>query len=359
MPKSSTAISLPPAHIGETALAELSKLLQQAEFAEVTKFILADENTMEHCLPRLMVELSELHDAEVIEIESGEENKDLDSCVQLWQVLTELGARRNSLFINLGGGVICDLGGFVAASFKRGMPFIHIPTTLLAQVDAAIGGKVGVNLGTLKNQIGQFAEPVATIVDPEFLKTLETKHLKAGFAEMIKHALITDRELWKQFLAIDLITVDAVSPFVDGAIRIKQAIVEQDEREAGLRKVLNFGHTAGHAIESASMEEELHLLHGEAVAAGMCIEAKISVSRGLQQQSCDEICKAIHHWFGKLQWVQPQKDKLLQKMMHDKKNRGQELNFTLLESIGKAKFDIDVESEQVSEAIDYYHNFRG
>ena len=236
------------------------------------KIILLDENTRRHCLPLL-----ETKNAELLEIESGEKNKHIQTCTQLWKTLIDLGADRHSLLINLGGGVICDIGGFVASTFKRGIDFIHIPTTLLAQADASVGGKTGVDFANLKNQVGVFSNPKAVFVFPQFLDTLDERQLRSGFAEIIKHALIRDKTLWHTIQSVDVNDRSGLTDVISQSLQIKNDIVTDDPFEKGLRKILNFGHTIGHAVESVSLRQhKKQLLHGEAVAIGMICEAYLS-----------------------------------------------------------------------------------
>ncbi|MCC6690576.1 MAG: 3-dehydroquinate synthase, partial [Bacteroidia bacterium] len=264
-------------HIGSESLKQLSNQLKKTEYKKSIFFILVDQNTIVHCLPYLIAEVKSLKNAEIIEIESGEQNKNIKVCIELWKVLGEYQANRKSVIINLGGGVICDIGGFVASTFKRGIEFINIPTTLLAQVDASVGGKTGIDFNNFKNEIGVFNNPSAVIVNPYFLKTLSKKEYLSGFAEIIKHALIADLAYWEKILKTELSDEVGIAELVKQSIAIKRKVVESDPHEKGLRKILNFGHTIGHALESYFLEKnESIVLHGEAVAAGMICEAYLS-----------------------------------------------------------------------------------
>lgn len=341
--------------VGDAALTDLGNLLATSRYEGVLKFVLVDENSKELCLPKLLLAVPELNGAEILEIESGEEHKDLDTCQGLWRALIELNARRNSILINLGGGVITDLGGFVATVFKRGIPFINVPTTLLGQVDAAIGGKVGVNFDSLKNQLGQFSMPEGVLVYPDFLKTLDERQVRSGFAEVVKHALIGDAVIWTELTKIEP-ELSQILPFVRRAVAIKQEITDKDPLEIGLRKILNFGHTSGHAMESVALEQSLDLLHGEAVAAGMCVELYLSRKLGLGTKDSDQIAQRIVSWFGKLAWVDQNRDAIAAKMWQDKKSRGTELNFTLLSQIGIAEYNVVASEEEVMDALTYYSN---
>ncbi|MFN7100541.1 MAG: 3-dehydroquinate synthase family protein, partial [Flavobacterium sp.] len=270
-----------PIYFNEEAYQELNIHLQNNSYSSI--FIIVDTNTNELCLPNFLPLLETDVAIEIIEFEAGEENKNIETCVQIWNVLTELGADRKSLVINLGGGVVTDLGGFVASTFKRGIDFIHIPTTLLSMVDASVGGKNGVDLGNLKNQIGVINVPLMVLIDTQYLETVPQTEMRSGLAEMLKHGLIYDRAYWNQFLdlaAIDYADFDAL---IYRSVEIKNEIVTQDPTEKNIRKALNFGHTLGHAIESYFLEsiEKTTLLHGEAIAVGMILESFIAMKKGL------------------------------------------------------------------------------
>ncbi|MGZ4158944.1 MAG: 3-dehydroquinate synthase, partial [Bacteroidia bacterium] len=234
-------------------------------------FILVDENTLKFCYPQLVEKIEPFEHAEIIEIDSGEESKTIEVCVQIWSALSEYGADRKSLFVNLGGGVIGDMGGFIASTFKRGMDFINIPTTLLSQVDASVGGKVGVDMNHFKNEIGVFNDPSAVFINLNFLNTLDKRQILSGFAEIIKHALIADVNYWAKVRTADFANFDSFDELVKTSVYIKNTIVLEDPKEKGIRKVLNFGHTVGHAVETFFLEQDSkkHLLHGEAIAIGM------------------------------------------------------------------------------------------
>ncbi|MGZ4118460.1 MAG: 3-dehydroquinate synthase, partial [Bacteroidia bacterium] len=241
-------------------------------------FILVDENTLKFCYPQLVEKIEPFEHAEIIEIDSGEESKTIEVCVQIWSALSEYGADRKSLFVNLGGGVIGDMGGFIASTFKRGMDFINIPTTLLSQVDASVGGKVGVDMNHFKNEIGVFNDPSAVFINLNFLNTLDKRQILSGFAEIIKHALIADVNYWAKVRTADFANFDSFDELVKTSVYIKNTIVLEDPKEKGIRKVLNFGHTVGHAVETFFLEQDSkkHLLHGEAIAIGMICEAYLS-----------------------------------------------------------------------------------
>ena len=290
----------------------------------------------------------------ILEIQSGEENKHIQTCLQIWEDLSNLDGDRKSLLINLGGGVLTDMGGFVASTFKRGIDFINIPTTLLAMVDASIGGKTGVDLGSLKNQIGVINQPQMVLIFPEFLTTLDPRQIKSGYAEMLKHGLIKDKDYWGDLTKKSNFT-DASC--IQRSIAIKNDVVLQDPTEQGLRKILNFGHTLGHAIESYCLEnhDRKTLLHGEAIAIGMILEGYLSHElRGLSKLSLDEIKKSFLRFFDKVDFTEDDIDSILQLLKYDKKNSHGNVNFVLLQAIGEAVIDIEVPEELFQKAFAYY-----
>jgi 3-dehydroquinate synthase len=276
----------------------------------------------------------------------------------LWTALSEQGADRNALLINLGGGVICDLGGFVASTFKRGIRFLNIPTTLLSQVDAAIGGKVGIDLAVIKNQVGLFAHPLCIFVDPAFLETLDEREKRSGFAEMVKIALIADAGLWASFQ--ESAYPDALKDhrLMAKVIDIKESITEADLYERGPRKTLNYGHTTGHAIESWFLNPgKTRVLHGEAVAAGMLIESWLSARLGgLSENEFAGIDQYLCDNFPHISMDDNDVKGILLAMSHDKKNRMGRLNFTLLEGIGHAITDNYPGEELIMEGLAWYRN---
>ena len=242
---------------GSNALKDISKNFKKAY---TSIFILVDSNTKKYCLDTFM-NLTGLNEAKILLMSSGEENKNLKTCEYLWYQLSECGADRNSVLINLGGGVVTDLGGFVACTFKRGIDFYNIPTTLLAMVDASVGGKTGINMGLLKNQIGIIKEPINVILDPQWLNTLPQKEFRSGFAEMLKHGLIADRSYWNQLKSLEHLEKTIISKFIKPSLSIKKSVVTKDPDEKNLRKILNFGHTFGHAIESYFLKHEKNYHH--------------------------------------------------------------------------------------------------
>ncbi len=320
-------------------------------------FILVDENTIRDCYPQLADSVPTFHDAELIEIESGEENKNIDVCLQLWSTLSDYGADRKSLLINLGGGVIGDMGGFIASTFKRGIDFINIPTTLLAQVDAAMGGKVGVDLHHLKNEIGLFSNPCAVFVNSDFLTTLNKRQVLSGFAELLKYAFIADEPYWQQLQQIDFSNLEMMDKLIEVSIRIKNRIVMSDPLEYGIRKSLNFGHTIGHAVETCSLEEARpeSLLHGEAIAVGMVCEAYLSHKLcGLSAKELKLITDFILEKYPALYIDQMDNQHLIELMGHDKKNENGTINFSLLSAIGNCEINKTASETLIEEALYYY-----
>ncbi|MGJ8684813.1 MAG: 3-dehydroquinate synthase [Nonlabens sp.] len=319
-----------------------------------TIFILVDDKTMENCYPYLIPKIETTATIEVIEIDHGEEYKNIDTCAGVWSALVELGCDRNSLMINLGGGVITDLGGFVASTIKRGIPFIHVPTSLLGMVDAAIGGKNGVDLGHLKNQIGVINAPVMTIVDPTFLQTLPIQHLINGSIEMFKHGLISDRVYWNDMKNSTDFHSDTFNSLIYQSAIIKSDIVSMDPLEQGARKALNYGHTAGHAIESYLMEHDTKdaVLHGEAVAAGILIESFLSIKYAhLSQTAYDDIKEWYHGLQLSFSFDEDEVKEMIELMKYDKKNSNGQIKFVLLTQIGDFITDQVVDKQDIINAF--------
>lgn len=341
---------------GRHSPAQLAEHLSTEAFSGVKLFILVDQNTLKNCLPVLIGKVSRLQKAEIIEIAAGESNKCIEICTQLWNVLGDLGADRSSVLINLGGGVVSDIGGFVAGTFKRGIRFFNVPTTLLAQVDASLGGKTGVNNGVIKNEIGIFNNPNGVFVDPSLLHTLPQKELLSGFAEMVKHALICDSQYWKELKDVSLLNLENLDPAILRSIHIKNEIVTSDPYESGRRKILNFGHTIGHAIESFSLEGDSRaLLHGEAVAMGMVCESYISHKAGLlTAEELHEIAAFIFSYYSRVRIEEMTFHRIIELMRHDKKNRNGQLKMTLLHGIGNAVTDREVKADTVIDALNFY-----
>jgi 3-dehydroquinate synthase len=333
----------------------LQKLLVPGSYSTI--FVLADTNTSDHCIPHFLAQVATEIPIEIIEIEPGEANKTIKTCIEVWHVLTDLGAERKSLLINLGGGVVTDLGGFAASTFKRGIDFINVPTTLLAMVDAAIGGKTGVDLGSIKNQVGVINNPEAVLVDTTFLETLPAEEMRSGLAEMLKHGLITDKGYWNNFTDLNGLTTDDIGRLIHRSVEIKTEIVLQDPNENGIRKILNFGHTMGHAIESYFLENEnkTTLLHGEAVAIGMILEAHFSLEKKyITTGEYIEIKSVISSIFEKVSFTPEDIDAIIKLLVHDKKNEFGAVNFVLLQGLGRAVINQPVENALIYKAFDDY-----
>ncbi len=322
-------------------------------------FVLVDENTHEFCAPTLLQNLQTTAPLEIIEIEAGEELKTIETAVHLWEILAEFSADRKSLLINLGGGVISDLGGFVASTYKRGIPFINLPTTLLSMCDASIGGKTGIDHLFLKNIIGTFAQPKAIFVFPDFLTTLPFIELRSGFAEMLKHGLVADALHWQDLKTIENLSSENIAPFILKSMEIKESIVAQDFEEQNIRKILNFGHTIGHAFESLLLSKSAPITHGEAVAAGMICETKIAQNKKmLTADAAEKIINTIMRFFPLLEVSDFSNEELLFYMLNDKKNTGDTLNFSLISGIGNCSFDVKTTPEEVFEALSFYQKLQ-
>lgn len=342
---------------GEKEYDSLNHFIAQNKYSNL--FILVDSNTNEQCLLRFLSFLATDKNIEIIEIEPGENEKNINTCVEIWTILTDLGADRKTLLINIGGGVITDIGGFVASTFKRGIDFINIPTTLLAMVDASIGGKNGVDLGNLKNQIGVINSPKLVLIDSEYLTTLPQNEMRSGLAEMLKHGLIYDAAYWSQFKDLSQADFADFDTLIHRSIAIKNEIVMQDPTENGIRKALNFGHTLGHAIESYFLEspEKKPLLHGEAVAVGMILESYLSWQKGLlHENDYQGIKSTINHVFEPVIFEEKDIKPILDLLIHDKKNEYGKIQFTLLDGIGKTKINQEIDNEIITASFFDYKN---
>ena len=313
-------------------------------------FVLTDDNTVRKCWPKISSFLC-LKRAQLITIDSDDKNKNLASIEYVWNAFQSGGATRHSLLINLGGGMVTDLGGFAAATFKRGINFINIPTTLLAMVDAAAGGKTGINFGGLKNEIGLFAQPNFVIIDAEWLESLDHANILSGYAEMLKHGLLSSRNMWAEL--IDIPTLAEIQPLIGPSIEVKERIVEADPNEHGLRKALNFGHTFGHAFEEWAMKRS-PILHGYAVAFGLIAELYLStILTGFQSADMYKTVQFIRENYGSLPITCNDYPELIDLMRHDKKNRGSQINCTLLEQIGTPHLDYSLNENYIKEALDF------
>ena len=331
-------------------------------------FVLTDETTHSLCLP-VVKDFGCLSSAGMITIPAGDTNKSLESVCHVWSELQRLGATRHSLMINLGGGMVTDLGGFAASTFKRGIQYINIPTTLLSMVDASVGGKTGFNFGGLKNEIGVFSIPRRVLLDTTFLRTLDRENILSGYAEMLKHGLISDDETWAELL--NFCPEDCVAPAAPGSlahleslrhlqqmlarsVAVKQRIVEEDPTEHGIRKALNLGHTIGHAFESLAMQRN-PILHGYAVAYGLVCELYLSVMKtGFPVDRMRQTVSFIHENYGRMPITCDDYPLLLELMTHDKKNTAGTINFTLLGAIGDIRIDQTATKEEITEALDFY-----
>lgn len=320
------------------------------------KIILVDENTHDCCLEYLITTFPTLEEAEVMLLPVGEENKVMEVCFQVWEAMSEYHITRNDLIINLGGGVVTDMGGFIASIYKRGLDFVHIPTSLLGMVDAAIGGKTGIDLGKLKNQLGVFQYPQAVFIDQRFLATLPEEELVSGFAEMLKHALISDEQEWKRLKATDFITMIQSGEFqahLAHAVALKVAVVNQDPLEKNVRKKLNFGHTIGHGIEGVCLEEQ-PISHGHAVALGMIAESFLSYKMNrITDRELAEITGTMTKYFDYVHLTENAKKAVIELIQHDKKNDLSGVKCVLLHTIGNAEIDVLVSNDQLLEALHY------
>jgi len=329
------------------------------EYAKSGIYLLVDENTRELCLPLLKEKCSGLEDALVIEIHSGESNKTIAGIEKIWMELIDGGAVRNSLMICLGGGLITDIGGFAAATFKRGMNFIHIPTTMLAMVDAALGGKTGVNLNSIKNQVGVFAPPKTVFIFTEFLNTLPARQKLSGYAEMLKHAMIDSESHFAKFIVQNSPEKVCNEKDILESAAVKLKIVNGDPDEKGIRKVLNFGHTIGHAIETYSQKYDSDpLLHGEAIAIGLICESFISMRMfGMDGNDLKRLANLVSWQFPHYRFKPASSAELLALMAHDKKNsKISELNFSLIKKIGEPVWDKYPGEKLVLESLHFYIN---
>jgi len=356
MPVKTIQTDFYPIELGPLSESSLESFLNLPENKKAKLFILLDEHSLQNCFPKLMNDCPAFSRAEVLEIESSETSKNIEICTRIWQAITELGADRDSILVNLGGGVITDMGGFIAGLYKRGIRYINIPTTLLAMVDASIGGKTGVDLDNVKNQIGIFNTPHSIFIDTDFLKTLSKRQMLAGLAEIIKHALISDRSYWDLIRKSDFSENKNWTKLIQPSLKIKNDIVKNDPSEKGMRKILNFGHTIGHAIESFSLENaNILLLHGEAVAIGMICESFLSYKhRLISKKDLEEITDYLTSIYPCFPIEELAHHRILELMKNDKKNKNNQINFTLLNSIGTATFDNFISAAEIKDALIFY-----
>lgn len=316
-------------------------------------FMLTDDTTLRLCAP---VVQSIADRAGMIAIPAGDTNKGLESMAHVWGELQHMDATRHSLMVNLGGGMVTDLGGFAASTFKRGIKFINIPTTLLSMVDASVGGKTGVNFGGLKNEIGVFNNADCVILDTVFLKTMDSENLRSGYAEMLKHGLINDKRMWAELMNYDISSPDLteLQRMVAESVQVKERIVIEDPLEHGIRKALNLGHTMGHAFESFAMKRT-PILHGYAVAYGIICELYLSAKKtGFPTDKLHQTVSYIREHYGTLPITCNDYDELLALMKHDKKNVAGTINFTLLGDIGDIRINQTATREEIMEALDFF-----
>jgi 3-dehydroquinate synthase len=345
--------------ISDDLKADLSHFLHAMEYDRL--FVLTDANTREKCYP-LLQDIPPIQSGRLITIQPGDGNKTLEQLSAIWQILSAEGASRSSLLINLGGGMITDLGGFAGATFKRGMRTLNIPTTLMASVDAAVGGKTGVNFNGLKNEIGAFHTPVCVFIDCRFLCTLDRDNILSGYAEMIKHALISSEDAYAHVLSFNLDKPDnsLLNQMVAQSVAIKERIVEEDPQERGIRKALNLGHTVGHAIESLSFKGDVPILHGHAVAVGLVCELYLSYKQcGFPSAKLSQAVHYIKEYYPPFFFHCKAYDYLYELMTHDKKNENGVISFTLLSDTGKIHINQSVSKEHIFESLDFYRESFG
>ena len=337
---------------------DLQKALSEAiaECKHDKLFVLVDETTKQLCLP-LIAGFGCMQEAQCIVIGATDTHKTLDTLSHVWAELQRMGGTRHSLLINLGGGMVTDLGGFAASTFKRGLAYINIPTTLLSMVDASVGGKTGINFGGLKNEIGVFNNANCVILDTTFLRTMDTENLLSGYAEMLKHGLISNEQTWAELLNLDLNDLDKLGDLVEKSVAVKQRIVIEDPTEHGIRKALNLGHTVGHAFESLALERK-PVLHGYAVAYGLVVELYLCcVKTGFPQDKMRQTVGFIKENYGRMPITCDDYPKLIELMHHDKKNVGTDINFTLLGGIGDIRINQTATEEEIKEALDFYQEY--
>ena len=333
---------------GEDGYGYLKKIIEKNSYSKI--FVIVDENTRKFCLDFFIKK--SLIEPHLIEIEAGENFKKISTCEKVWLQLSKSSADRNSLIINLGGGVITDMGGFIASTFKRGINFINIPTTLLSMVDASLGSKTGINLDLLKNQIGLFSDPKLVIIDLEYLKTLNERQMKSGYAEIFKHSIISN-SIYKNLIEDPSLLYN--ENIIYNSINVKNKIVSADKFESNIRKYLNFGHTIGHAVESLFLKRKNKLLHGEAIAIGMICESYISHKKTkFSLKKAIEIRDHLNSVFPKVNFNNNDLSTILQLIKHDKKNYLDKVKFVLIEEIGKMEIDIEVSERLIMNAFKFY-----
>lgn len=336
----------------ENSIDELIAFIERGKYSRF--FVLTDEHTSVHCLPKLTDKLNTLGNYDLIEINAGEESKNIDFCIGVWKMLIDFEADRKSLLVNLGGGVITDMGGFAASTYKRGIDFVHMPTTLLSQVDASVGGKTGIDVDGIKNIIGTFTQPKAVFIDTDFLDTLPPRQILSGLAEMLKHGLILDAAYWNELKQSDL--TKPSTGLVHRSVVLKNQVVMEDPTEKNIRKSLNFGHTIGHAIETWALNDKPDsLTHGEAIAIGMICESYLAHKKtGLKAEELAEITATFNKLYPRFNFSRDIYEELYSFMLKDKKNMDGKVNCTLLSAIGQFNIDNVCTKEELFEALDYY-----
>lgn len=342
--------------ISDNIIGELQHALSSSKHDVL--FVLTDTNTEKLCLP-LLASISHMKNAKHIVIEASDVNKNIETIAKVWTELGAGGGTRHSLMINLGGGMVTDLGGFAASTFKRGISFINIPTTLLAMVDASVGGKTGINFNGLKNEIGVFNSADYVILDTEFIKTLDAENIRSGYAEMLKHGLISTVEHWSELINFDLENPDIATlrNMVGTSVGVKEKIVEEDPLEKGIRKALNLGHTIGHAFESLAMESGKPVLHGYAVAWGLVCELYLAcIKCQFPTEKMRQTVRFITDHYGKMHITCDNYERLYEYMTHDKKNIAGHVNFTLLADIGNIRIDQSASKSEIFEALDFFRD---
>lgn len=335
-------------------LNDWSQLALSINSVDYSKIIcIVDDNTQQHCLPILQQKID--GPISIIIIKAGEKSKTIDTCSKIWKEMMLLGADRHSLVLTLGGGVVGDMGGFCAATYMRGIDFFHIPTTLLAQVDSAVGGKLGVDLNSYKNIVGVIKNPKAVFIFPEYIQSLPNRELFSGFAEMIKHALISNSSLWNKVKRINPLTKQDWTEDIFDSVLVKHEITEEDPLEQSIRKKLNFGHTIGHAVESENLKGEFPLLHGEAIAIGMICETHISFQKGLlEEDKLKEVTMTILDLYDRHPEAVKNIEAIIGHTRYDKKNRSGIVKCTLLNNVGSALINQEIDEDEMRAALEYY-----
>ncbi len=344
--------------IGNNVFDEIKSFFEVNNFKSSDIYILVDENTRKYCLPDIINKINAFDQSTIIEIKSGEEHKNIDTALLVWKRMLELGADRNAILVNLGGGVICDVGGFIASLYKRGIKFINIPTTLMSQVDAGFGGKTGVDMDGMKNQIGLFSNAEAVFIYPKFINSLNKRQKLSGFAEIIKHSIISNLISLEDLIDFDFENDGEINKLICNSVITKGRIVVEDYKENSIRKTLNFGHTIGHAIESYSLlNDKEPLMHGEALAIGIICEIFLSVKhKNFPKTLQQKVNSFIIDKFGRYNINNTAYDSLISMMLNDKKNHNREISFVLVAEIGKPFIDQYCNNDEIAEALDFYNN---